>query len=360
MFSNYNKVHNSFKLNGHQYSSETLKAAAHSLKQEELAYKKAIGNFFIDWLNDEDFITVNTSGSTGIPKQIQLNKQAMVNSAFATGDYFKLQSGNTALHCLPSHFIAGKMMLVRALILGLEIDCVAPTTQPIFDYKKQYDFCAMIPIQVSNTLDYSKHIKTIIIGGASVSITLLGQLKNHPTCFYETYGMTETVTHVAIKALESQSQKGETNFKALPNIQFSKDERDCLIIDAPKLSATKFVTNDVVDLISEQSFIWKGRYDTIINSGGVKLMPEQIEAKLINIIKQRFIVASKPDIDLGEKLILIIEKPIDTIAAIKNNIKALKTLQKLEKPQEIYALDAFEETKNGKVQRQNTISKALV
>ena len=130
----YNKVHNRFKLNGLHYNHEDLKEVAYSLIKEGEAYEKVTGNFLIDWLNDHDYLFVNTSGATGEPKRIRLKKQAMVNSAIATGDYFGLEPGDSALDCLPSHYIAGKMMLVRAMILGLEIDHVEPSAHPLFDY----------------------------------------------------------------------------------------------------------------------------------------------------------------------------------------------------------------------------------
>jgi O-succinylbenzoic acid--CoA ligase len=355
----YSNVHNRFKYNGYHFNHTELKEVAYSLVKEGEYYEKAIGNFLIDWLSTTDAIEVQTSGSTGISKTIKISKQAMVNSAIATGDFFKLKPGDSALHCLPSYFIAGKMMLVRAIILGLEIDCVEPVAQPIFDSKKNYDFCAMIPLQVSKTITNSHNIKIIIIGGASLSQNLLDKIKNCANRFYETYGMTETVTHVAIKPLLSKAQKGNGHFKALPEITFSKDERDCLVIYASRLTDDVILTNDIVDLKSIITFRWLGRYDLVINSGGVKLFPEQIEQRLQSIIKERFIIASQPDTNLGEKLILIIENPIESTTDIQKRINALTTLKKLETPQLIFTLDAFVETENSKIERVKTISKAL-
>ncbi|EPR70705.1 O-succinylbenzoic acid--CoA ligase [Winogradskyella psychrotolerans RS-3] len=173
----YNKVHNRFKFNGLHFSHEDLKEVAYSLIKEGEAYEKVTGNFLIDWLNNKDFLYVTTSGSTGQPKEIKLMKQAMVNSAIATGNFFGLEPGDKALHCLPSHFIAGKMMFVRALVLGLEIDFVEPSAQPIFDYDKTYDFCAMVPIQLKHTINYIENIKSIIVGGSKVTKPLLEKLK---------------------------------------------------------------------------------------------------------------------------------------------------------------------------------------
>ena len=230
-------------------------------------------------------------------------KQAMVNSSIATGNYFGLQPGDTALDCLPSHFIAGKMMLVRAMILGLEIDCVEPVSLPVFDYDKPYDFCAMIPLQLSKSLDYSPNIKTIIVGGAEVSKQLRSKIAKCKSQVFETYGMTETVTHVAVKPLKSKADpEVSSTFKALPNVKFSQDHRQCLVIKATRLLKGELVTNDIVDLISDSEFKWLGRYDNVINSGGIKLFPEQIEEKLQEVFKERFIIASEQDGTLGEKI----------------------------------------------------------
>ena len=320
----YDKVHNRFKFNGLHFNHEELKEVAYSLIKEGEPFEKVTGNFLSDWLNDKDYLVVNTSGSTGQPKSIKLKKQAMVNSAIATGDFFGLQPGDTALHCLPSHYIAGKMMFVRALVLGLELDFTEPSSQPIFDYERHYDFCAMVPFQLKHTINYVENIKTIIVGGSMVTKPLMEKMENAPSRFFETYGMTETVTHVAVRQLQSKAGKGEQYFKALPNVKFNKDDRNCLIIHAPRLVKEALVTNDIVDLKSETSFKLLGRYDNVINSGGVKLFPEQIESKLQTIIKQRYIIACEDDTDLGQKLILVIENTSESEADILKQIQKLK------------------------------------
>ncbi|MGJ8550342.1 AMP-binding protein [Winogradskyella wichelsiae] len=355
----YDKVHNRFKFNGLHFTHEELKEVAYSLIKEGEPYEKVTGDFLIDWLDHRDHLYVTTSGSTGKPKLIKLTKQAMVNSAIATGNFFKLEPGDKALHCLPSHFIAGKMMFVRALVLGLEIDFVEPSGHPIFDYEKVYDFGAMIPLQLKHTLNYVNNFKNIIVGGSKVTKPLIEKIKDCPSRFYETYGMTETVTHVAVRSLQSQSGEKELYFNALQDITFNTDERNCLVIHAPKLVEEILVTNDIVDLKSETSFKLLGRFDNVINSGGIKLFPEQIEDKLQPVIDERFIVAGEEDGTLGEKLVLIIENPRDSVESIHNRIKQLKGLTKFEVPKEIYTTDKFLETVNGKIQRNKTIKKVL-
>ena len=345
----YNKVHNRFKFNGLHFSHEELKEVAYSLIKEGEPYEKVTGNFLIDWLNNKDFLYVTTSGSTGVPKEIKLMKQAMVNSAIATGNFFGLEPGDKALHCLPSHFIAGKMMFVRALVLGLEIDFVEPSAQPIFDYEKSYDFCAMVPLQLKHTLNYIYNIKTIIVGGSKVTKPLLERIAYCEPKFFETYGMTETVTHVAVRRLQSKSAEKEQYFNALQNVKFEQDDRNCLIIHAPKLVEEALITNDIVELNSETSFKLLGRYDNVINSGGVKLFPEKIEQKLSKILDSRFFVAGISDEKLGEKLILIIEGK-------KHNVDLSScNLSKFERPKNIYFIEKFVETDTKKIQRNRTI-----
>lgn len=358
MISNFRNTHEKFKINGVHYSNENLTQFAYNLTKESAEFKQEIGKFTLQWLGDNDFIEANTSGSTGVSKLIKIKKQAMVNSALATGVFFNLEAGNSALHCLPTQFIAGKMMLVRAMVLGLELDIVEPKTSLVFNINKTYHFCAMIPLQLENNLQTSSNIKTIIVGGASVSNTLKQKIKNIASHVFETYGMTETVTHIALKKLNNFSslpdsitkQSAKTFFKTLPNITISQDERDCLIIEAPQLSEEKIITNDIVKIHSETEFEWLGRFDNVINSGGLKLVPEQIEAKLQNKIQARFFIASKPHETLGEQLILVVEGSIDSIDA-----SAFSELKKHEKPKLIFTTKQFIETASGKIQRKKTL-----
>ena len=201
MKTNYKIIHKKFKLNGVHYSNETLLQVAYNFIKDGEVYQQEIGKFLYQWLDDNDFVEAKTSGSTGTPKPIRIRKQAMVNSALATGGFFDLKPSDTVLHCLPTQFIAGKMMLVRAMVLGLELDLVEPITKPNFDAEKSYDFCAMIPLQLENTIQHCGNIKTIIVGGASVSCTLKTKTQSIDSHVYETYGMTETVTHIALKKL---------------------------------------------------------------------------------------------------------------------------------------------------------------
>lgn len=355
----FDKVHHQFKYNGLHFSREDLKEVAYSLVKEGEPYEQITGDFLIDWLSDKDHLFVKTSGSTGKPKNIRLMKQAMVNSAIATGDYFNLEPGDKAIDCLPSRFIAGKMMLVRAMILGLELDVVEPTASPVFDLNTRYKFCAMTPLQVKNTLGRLENIDTVIVGGSKVTKTLRDKIAECPNRFFETYGMTETITHIAVKRLKSKSFNGQRHFHGLPNVNFTQDDRGCLIIHAPKLIDEALVTNDIVDLKSKQSFKWNGRFDNVVNSAGVKLYPEQIEDKLHPVINERYIITGMHNEDLGEQLVLVVETSNLDTDALRKMIENTKGLSKFEVPKLILSLDQFVDTDNGKVQRGKTLAAAL-
>lgn len=351
----YKKIHDYFRLNGIHYSREELKEVAYSLIKEGETFEKSIGDFLLDWLSENPTVQVQTSGSTGKPKKIQLQKRHLVNSAKATGAFFGLSPGSSALLCLPTDFIAGKMMLVRAMVLGLELDYMAPSTNPLQSSIKLYDFSAMVPLQVENSLEKLSLIKTLIIGGAAVSNTLkkvINEKVKH-TEIYETYGMTETITHIAVKKIHPPESEKQ-NFKTLPEVRISINDKNCLVIDAPKISKNPFITKDVVNLISDTEFKWLGRYDNIINSGGVKLFPEQIETKLAVLIDSRFFVGGLPDEKFGQKLILVLQGEV-VIDDLSKKIASLPSLEKYEIPKAIYSLPAFIETETGKIRRKQTL-----
>ena len=293
----FDKFHKAFQLNGISFSSvDELLLYAHGFSDE-------IYRFLETWFSEDFFIHVKTSGSTGNPKKIKLQKEQMIHSAFATGKYFNLKERTTALLCLHVDFIAGKMMLVRALTLGWHLDVVNPNSSPLKGLKKKYDFSALVPLQLENSIDSLHLIKKIIVGGGEVSRQLQNKLQTLSTNVYATYGMTETITHIAVKKLNNLFFQGEMTmqglheeyYQTLPNVEIYKDARNCLVIVAPKISKNVIFTNDIVQLISDTQFQWLGRFDTVINSGGVKLYPERIEEKLAKIMTSRFLVSGIND-----------------------------------------------------------------
>lgn len=345
----YHNVHNKFRLNGFEFKKDDLCRVAYSFIKEGEDFEKSVGDFILNWFDEKSYIEITTSGTTGEPKTIQVEKQAMVNSALATGDFFDLQSGDKVLHCLPTKYVAGKMMFVRAFILGLEMDFVAPSLKPLDAVEGNYDFCAMVPMQVKYSIDQLHRVKKIITGGVKVHKTLEDLIKNSgiTTEIYETYGMSETITHVAAKKI------GEEAFTLLPNIKITQDDRDCLVIDAPSISSEKIITNDIVKIVGENKFIWLGRFDNIINSGGIKMIPELIEEKLASKINRRYIIAGLPDSLLGDRVVLAIEgEPFDL-----DKEEIFKGLEKYEKPKEIFFIRHFAETPTGKIIRSESLEK---
>ncbi|WP_269236918.1 AMP-binding protein [Flavobacterium flavigenum] len=340
----HKNVHNHFKINGHHLNGAELSSVAYSFIKEGDPNEQAIGEFLLDWFDEKEYIEMKTSGTTGLPKLVRLQKQAMIQSALATGDFFGLKPRDKALLCLPVKFIAGKMMLVRSLILGLDLDITEPSTAPLSFNKTRYDFVAMVPLQVQNSVKSLEKVKKLIVGGAKMDTELEEKLLPLKTEIYETYGMTETITHIAAR------KTGEKVFTVLPNVNIAKDNRGCLIITIPAISEEPIITNDLVELITENQFTFLGRIDNVINSGGVKLIPEQIEAKLTGKINSRFFVTGIPDSLLGEKLILVIEGEKQVFQE-----DFFDALDKYEKPKEIVFIPKFKENENGKLLRKPSL-----
>ena len=327
------------------YDAIGLSSLSDRFMKEGEDYQFTLGSFIAKWMDSSPEISLQTSGSTGSPKTILMSKQAMVNSAIATGDYFKLRSGDSALSCLPFEYIAAKMMFVRAYVLGLELYCIKPSSNPLETLSRNYDFCAMVPLQLENSLEYLHQIKTIIVGGAKLSNGLKIKLKNSSSSIYETFGMTETVSHIAVKNISQSS----TFFEVLPSVSIGVDARNCLTINAPHLVSTPIQTNDVVKLNSKTTFEWIGRFDTIINSGGIKIAPEQLEQQLEGFIEERFFITSQKENSLGETVVIVIERstPYETIN--------FDILEPMKRPKHIYYVDTFKETISGKIKRQETL-----
>lgn len=302
-------------------------------------WEKSILDFIQHWFDESEYIQAQTSGSTGTPKPILLPKSAMKLSAQLTGEFFNLQQNESALLCLPVNFIAGKMMVVRAIELGLKLHCVEPKSQINLEDFPMLDFVPMTPMQVQNSLESLSKIKTLLIGGAPLSDSLRNELLKQDTKSYESYGMTETITHIGLKTIS------EEFFTVLNQINIRKDERDCLVIKTPYFEE-EIITNDVVEIISKNQFKWLGRIDNVINSGGIKLFPEQIENKLKPHIQKEFVISSIPDETFGQKLILIVESS----AEIQIDFHTTD-LNKYEIPKEIFYLPEFPRTESGKLKR---------
>ena len=339
------------KLNGTIYDSSSL---ADLKKWIDAAWKQEIFDFLSDWFNDSTEIITRTSGSTGTPKEIRLSKETMRNSACMTNAFFGLDASKSALLCLPASYIAGKMMLVRALMGGFDLVVVEPKANPFQDLQVAVDFTAITPYQLHHSADTlrSAPIKNIIVGGGHVSSELENLAEVIPARMYETYGMTETASHIALRCFNG-SEKSDY-FTALNGVAIRLDERGCLVINAPHLSAEELITNDIIELNGISQFKWLGRADSVINSGGVKIFPEQVEKKLESLIHQRFFISSEPDEQLGEKVVLVIESyGSGEYTELKNTLQMVLT--KYEVPKAIYYVPLFVASAANKVLRSETI-----
>ena len=320
--------------------------------------------FIREWFGKKGKIHAMTSGSTGPPKTVELDRKHMINSATATGKYFGLGPGSRALLCLPLGFIAGRMMLVRAMILGWQLDAIQPQSDLTLPAHKTYDFAAMVPMQLFQAWDRIENIVTLIVGGAAVPTSLINKIKGVKTKIFATYGMTETITHVALRPLNAAAGFSEKNdvFTALPGVRFAIDERQCLLIDAPGISFVKVITNDIVSLITDRTFQWIARADHVINSGGVKLVPELIEKKYENLIIHNFFMHGIPDKVLGQKLVLIVQsdQPFDALERFENYQRLNpEAISKFELPKKVFFTKKFVLTETGKTNREATLQQAL-
>lgn len=337
-------------LNG-QYidHSEAKKKLTDDLPQ----WEHDIYQFLCEWWDTKTFISVTTSGSTGTPKTIQHEKELMRASAQMTGEYFAFTSGQKVLLCLPVNFIAGKMMLVRALFWDLHIDYIEPKLSLNIS-KEKYYFAAMTPAQVDASIKGINNIEKLLLGGAPLSITLEKKLQNNATHCFISYGMTETVSHIAIRDLKSDSSEIYTG---LPQVTFSIYQNNQLVIHAPSLLTQPIQTNDCVQLLNSKEFIWEGRSDFVINSGGLKISPEKIESQISHLLQIPFFIHGKTDEKWGQVPVLIIEGKPFPLTYIE--VQMRKVLPKNSIPKEIYFIAKFNTTVNGKLHRKKTFEKIL-
>lgn len=311
---------------------------------------KTIQKFLDQWYNSSEFIELKTSGSTSFPKIIQAKKTHLIESAKRTGDFLQLDSGDTALCCLPIEFIAGKMMLIRALVLNLKLYYVKPSYFSVNYLNFPIDFCAMTPMQVTHSLNKIPLIKNLILGGNYVSENLKSKLFPLENLIYETFSMTETYSHFAFKKI-SQYVNNDY-FNLLKDFSITQDNRNCLVVHTTFLNSP-LVTNDIVE-IQNQKFRFLGRSDFVINSGGIKFHPEEIEKKIHRYtnISSEFIISSLYDENLGEKLVLLIESnPINDKEKFNLLSELKKWLSKYEVPKEIITIQKFKRTETGKIIR---------
>lgn len=305
-----------------------------------------IAHFLNEWDSGTNEIVLRTSGSTGQPKVIRVSKRIMWHSAGATIEALQLKKARRALLALSPEYIAGKMMIVRAMRAGWELEVVSPSGNPLKNTKGEFDFAALVPLQASAALDELYRIRKLIVGGAQVPGSLREALLKVDSEIYETYGMTETVSHIALKAVKEDAGM----FRALPGVTFSQDNRGCLIIHASEWGHDRLQTTDVVELPDSTHFIWLGRADFIINSGGIKVHPEKVERVLSHFYDAEIYVLPLPDETLGSRVVMAVENRTDLVIP-----DSLEGLTKYEIPKEIRVVKQFPRTAGGKIDRKALI-----
>ena len=332
-----NMIFETFFLNGKEVSGNTLFRSNPETKQEEDLFA-----FLKEWYAPDDFIEVQTSGSTGTPKRIKLKKKFIEASALRTLRYFGLNPRDSVLHCLPCQYIAGKLMIVRALVGHLDLYMADPSTDFGFLNEKRFRFAAMVPNQVASIPnELLSQIEQLLIGGSSIPASLQKRLQNTPTKIYSSYAMTETATHIAIRQITDDW------YHCMENIKVSLSTENCLRIEMPGLKEPFLQTTDIAELKDDKTFRILGRADNVIISGGIKYHPEQLEKKLEKHITQPFMITSLPHDKLGEQIVLVLEGDDDPIIAdiCKHN------LSKYEQPRKYIYIEKLPRTPNGKIIR---------
>ena len=287
-------------------------------------------DFFSEWNNDSDRVLVHTSGSTGKPKPMMVEKKRMLNSARITCDFLGLKPGDSALLCMSLDYIAGKMVVVRSIERHLHLISVSPSGHPLKnidlkdvngkDVNGEITFAAMVPMQVYNTLQVPEererltHIRHLIIGGGAIDASLEKELQALPgnIAIWSTYGMTETLSHIALRRINGA--EASEWYQPFDSVKISQTEEGCLVIDAPLVCAETLVTNDIVEIesyiynkVKKLRFRIKGRKDNVICSGGIKIQIEEVEALLKPHLEKPFMIAKKKDEKFGEIAVLLTE-----------------------------------------------------
>ena len=271
--------------------------------------------FLKDWFSDSPVLSVCTSGSTGIPQEMLVQKTRMMQSARLTCAFLGLKPGDTALLCMPLEYIAGKMMVVRALVAGLDLHFVTPCGHPLAQQAGPFTFAAMVPMQVYDSMGNETEksrvmaIKHLIIGGGAIDQAMEQTLQKFPNHVYSTYGMTETLSHIAMRKLNGPD--ASPRYIPFSGVHLSLGADNALVIDAPLVAQERIYTKDIAHIAQDGSFKIIGRKDNVINSGGIKIQAEEVEALLKPVISGTFAISSAPDAKFGEIVVLVTEEKVD-------------------------------------------------
>ncbi len=295
---------------------------------------------------------LHTSGSTGTPKIIHASKTAMRASARMSCSVFGLTPGKKLLLCLPMRYIAGKMMVVRALVGGCELVLRAPCSTPLTELHEPLDFAALVPMQATASLQQADGaeqlaaVRTILLGGAFIDTALRDALQHHPSQVYASYGMTETLSHVALRRVNGAASTEW--YSPLPGVSISLSPQNTLCIKAPHLGIEQMETNDLAELAADGSFRLRGRRDAVINSGGIKIQAEEIEQQLHTACGLTILAVPAPHPVLGQCIALLWEGAASNEKALQ---QAISTLAPYHRPRHILRVPQLPRTATGKLNR---------
>lgn len=308
--------------------------------------------FLEKWFDASPVITVHTSGSTGTPKELVVRKDRMMQSARLTCEFLNLQAGDTALLCMNLRYIGAMMVVVRSLVAGLNLIVRPASGHPLSDIEEPLRFAAMVPLQVYNTLrvpeekERLEQTDILIIGGGAVDDSLEAEMSALPTAVYSTYGMTETLSHIALRRLNGDT--ASKHYYPFPSVELSLSAESTLVIKAPLICGEVLQTNDIACLYPDGSFTIAGRKDNVINSGGIKIQAEEMEKRLRPFIPVPFVVTSVPDPRLGQALTLLIAGQVD-VRELESKLQTV--LDAYHRPRHIFMTESIPQTENGKIDR---------
>lgn len=343
---------NKITVNGIPYCGKELAEGSPAEFAATSPFHHKLYLFLREWFSPSPLLTLHTSGSTGKPKEITVHKRKMLHSAAITCDFFRLREGGRALLCLPLEYIAGKMMVVRALYAGLDLMVVEPSGHPLAGITKPINFAAMVPLQVYNSLRTDEErrglsqIDNLIIGGGAIDPALEEALESFPNKIYSTYGMTETLSHIALRRISGAG--ADDYYTPLPGVSLKLSKEQTLIIDAPRVADGPVVTHDVAEIRPDGSFRIIGRKDNVVNTGGIKVQVEEVERILRPHISGNFAITSLPHPKLGEALVLLIGPEADPD---RTREAVAGYLPRVRQPLYILVVEAIPLTGSGKTDR---------
>lgn len=343
---------NGITLHGNYY---TEKEVSQVPVQDPDSFQAKLFSFLKEWWNDSPFLYVHTSGSTGTPKEIRVEKKRMMQSADRTCTFLNLKKGDRALLCMPLDFIAGKMMVVRALVQGLNLIPVPPSSNPLEGEEcSDLQFAALVPLQVYHSLQHEtarerlRSIRHLIVGGGGMDPELENALRSFPRPIWSTYGMTETLSHIALRRINGEEPA--PYYTPLDGVSLSLSPQGTLVIEAPHLSAEKIVTHDLADLYPDGRFRILGRGDNVICSGGIKIQIESVETILKPSLSTPFAVSWVPDKRLGQCTVLLLELS-EKDPLPENLFKVFQALPSYQKPKYVLRTASIPQTATGKPAR---------